>query len=188
MVSHSSSSQTNAQNLASTARPATATVESAANNRIVEDGIDSGKHTSGEGVREFLDGCGQPGLVAYAHLQLADLLYPAISGLFLACALAIVLVRAHRPESGVVAAALTAAGISVRLPGERRCLGHPGRLPGISHDRRASGLRIGGQQVCSWASWGVAGYRDPAVIHPHSSRAWIQASQPVPGSDCDASR
>ena len=62
-------------------------------------------YTPGEGVTQFLTGCGEAGRDAYRDLQLADLFYPAVSGLFLASALAVVLVRTSRPGSPVVALA-----------------------------------------------------------------------------------
>ena len=57
-------------------------------------------YTPADGVTQFLTGCGEAGRDAYRDLQVADLFYPAVSGLFLASALAVVLsacpVRAAR--------------------------------------------------------------------------------------------
>ena len=61
--------------------------------------------TSGDQVRQFLSGCGQSGRAAYQNMQIADLFYPAISGLFLACAIAVALAGLTRPGSRVVALA-----------------------------------------------------------------------------------
>jgi hypothetical protein len=61
--------------------------------------------TAADQVREFLAGCGDTGRDAYRYLQLADLVYPAISGLFLTSALALILTRLSRPGSGVIALA-----------------------------------------------------------------------------------
>lgn len=43
--------------------------------------------TSGE-VQEFLEDCGESGRTAYRNMQLADLLYPLVFGVFMASALA----------------------------------------------------------------------------------------------------
>ncbi len=61
--------------------------------------------TSGEQVRQFLSACGDGGRAAYQNLQLADLFYPAVCGLFLATALAMTLTRFARPDSRIVALA-----------------------------------------------------------------------------------
>jgi hypothetical protein len=49
--------------------------------------------TSGADVERFLDECGPAGRDTYRNLQLADLLYPAIVGLFMASSLAHVINR-----------------------------------------------------------------------------------------------
>ena len=49
--------------------------------------------TTGDGVMNFLDACGPNGRSAYQNLQIADLLYPAVVGLFLASSLALALSR-----------------------------------------------------------------------------------------------
>jgi hypothetical protein len=50
-------------------------------------------YTSAEDLRGFLDGCGSEGRAAYRNLQLADLAYPSIAGLFPALALMLLLDR-----------------------------------------------------------------------------------------------
>lgn len=57
-------------------------------------------------VEEFLTACGQQGRDAYRNLQLADLVYPAVVGLFLASSLAL---GAERLRPGRDRAALIAA-------------------------------------------------------------------------------
>ena len=54
---------------------------------------------SGSDVLRFLDACGVAGRESYRNLQLADLAYPAVFGLFLAAALAFVISRLTRPDS-----------------------------------------------------------------------------------------
>lgn len=49
--------------------------------------------TSGDGVLNFLDACGPAGRDSYRNMQLADVFYPAVVGLFLASSLAIVIRR-----------------------------------------------------------------------------------------------
>ncbi len=64
-------------------------------------------------VDRFLDGCGSEGRNAYRNLQLADLAYPAVFGLFMASSLALVLRRLfpHRLELiGLSAIALVGSG------------------------------------------------------------------------------
>jgi len=57
-------------------------------------------YTSADDLNGFLVGCGAEGRAAYRNLQLADLVYPAIAGLFPAIALMMVLDRRRqrRPE------------------------------------------------------------------------------------------
>lgn len=68
-------------------------------------------YTSPNAVHQFLTDCGDAGRVAYRNLQVADLFYPAISGLFMASALAMVLTHlARRGSNAVAAAALPLVG------------------------------------------------------------------------------
>lgn len=62
-------------------------------------------YTSPDGVHAFLANCGELGRAAYRNLQVADLFYPAVSGLFMASALALILTRNTRQGSLAVAAA-----------------------------------------------------------------------------------
>lgn len=49
--------------------------------------------TTADGVTEFLDGCGSDGRDAYRNMQLADVFYPAIVGIFLASSLSLAVRR-----------------------------------------------------------------------------------------------
>lgn len=62
-------------------------------------------YTSAAGVQAFLAGCGPAGRLAYQHLQQADLLYPTVFALFVASALATLLVRVTRAGSRWLAVA-----------------------------------------------------------------------------------
>lgn len=55
--------------------------------------------TTADGVIEFLDGCGSNGRNAYRNMQLADIFYPAIVGIFLASSLSIA-IRRLSPRPG----------------------------------------------------------------------------------------
>ena len=64
-----------------------------------------------EEVNDFLAGCGEQGRAAYRNLQIADLFYPAVFGLFMTSALALVLKRLFpRNPSIVVLAAVALVG------------------------------------------------------------------------------
>ncbi len=62
--------------------------------------------TSPEQLQQFLTACGDTGRDAYRDLQLVDLVYPALVGVFLASALASVLSRVGRRGAAVALAAL----------------------------------------------------------------------------------
>ena len=62
-------------------------------------------YTSGGEVTQFLTGCGAAGRDAYRNLQVADLFYPAVSGLFLASALALILTRLFPADSPMISLA-----------------------------------------------------------------------------------
>jgi hypothetical protein len=51
--------------------------------------LDVRPYSTADDVHQFLSDCGQSGRVAYRNLQFADIFYPAISGLFMASALAL---------------------------------------------------------------------------------------------------
>ena len=73
--------------------------------------LDVRPYSTANEVHQFLAVCGQSGRVAYRNLQLADLFYPAISGLFMASAM--VLTATHlfpRRPSMVGLAALPLLG------------------------------------------------------------------------------
>lgn len=61
--------------------------------------------TSAADLRGFMTGCGEVGRSAYRNLQLADLLYPTVSAVFMASALATMLSRTTRDGSAWLAAA-----------------------------------------------------------------------------------
>lgn len=58
--------------------------------------------SSAADVERFLDGCGPAGRDAYRNMQLADLFYPLVVGLFLASSLAMVLSRLFPDRPSVV--------------------------------------------------------------------------------------
>ena len=62
-------------------------------------------YTSGVEVTQFLTACGAAGREAYRNLQVADLFYPAVSGLFLASALALILTRLFPANSPMISLA-----------------------------------------------------------------------------------
>ena len=62
-------------------------------------------YTSALDVHGFLIDCGVAGRLAYRNLQLADLFYPAVNGVFMASALAVMLARVVRRGSVWLAAA-----------------------------------------------------------------------------------
>ncbi len=112
-------------------------------------------YSSANDVRDFLSGCGAAGREAYQNLQIADLFYPAICGVFLAVALALTLCRLSRADSPVVALAaipLVAAVFDylenavawialTRYPAD----------PGMAAE--LIGVASVAKQVFSWASW-----------------------------------
>lgn len=57
--------------------------------------------TTADGVTQFLDGCGSEGRDAYRNMQLADIFYPAIVGIFLASSLSLA-IRRLSPRPGRV--------------------------------------------------------------------------------------
>ena len=111
--------------------------------------------TSGDQVRQFLTGCGPAGRAAYQNMQIADLFYPALSGLFIAAAFAMVLTRLARPASRVVALAalpllgsvfdyLENAAAWVTMTAYPQHAGAVTDLLGIASTSK---------QVCTWAAW-----------------------------------
>ena len=69
--------------------------------------------TTGDDVSGFLDACGADGRAAYRNMQIADLFYPAVYGLFVASSLALSLARtslSSRWVSRAVALAFVGAG------------------------------------------------------------------------------
>ncbi len=56
-------------------------------------------YSSGDDIVSFLDACGPVGRNAYQNMQLADLVYPAIVGLFLASSLALATKRLSERNS-----------------------------------------------------------------------------------------
>ena len=109
----------------------------------------------GEGVTQFLTGCGEAGRDAYRDLQLADLFYPAVSGLFLASALAVVLSRLFRPGSPVIAlAALPLLGSAFdyleNVAAWTALMAFPGPAETATNLLGVSSMA---KQTVSWASW-----------------------------------
>jgi hypothetical protein len=136
-------------------------------------------YTSGQGVREFLARCGEPGRLAYVHLQLADLLYPAISGLFLASALAMVLVRLGRPSSAIAAAAaLPLLGAVFDYLENTAAWATLVVYPESARTADLLGYATVAQQVCNWASWALLIVATPLLtIRMLRSRAFNRRSQ-----------
>ncbi|WP_323099077.1 hypothetical protein [Intrasporangium sp. YIM S08009] len=67
--------------------------------------------SSAADIMRFLDACGPVGREAYRHLQVADLLYPAVFGFFMATCLALVVSRLAPARPGLlVVAALPLLG------------------------------------------------------------------------------
>ncbi len=56
-------------------------------------------YTSADGVTEFLDGCGSNGRDAYRNMQLADVFYPTMVGIFLASSMSLA-IRRLSPRPG----------------------------------------------------------------------------------------
>ncbi len=68
-------------------------------------------YSSAEDVYSFLDNCGQTGRGAYQNLQLVDLVYPALTGVFMASAMATALIGIGKRQSSLmVLSALPLAG------------------------------------------------------------------------------
>lgn len=112
-------------------------------------------YTPADAVTQFLTGCGEAGRDAYRDLQVADLFYPAVSGLFLASALAVVLSRLSRPGSPVIAlAALPLLGSAFdyleNVAAWTALLAFPGPAETAT---RLLGVASIAKQAVSWASW-----------------------------------
>lgn len=69
--------------------------------------------TSSDGVTQFLDDCGTNGRDTYRNMQLADIFYPAIIGVFLASSLSLAIKRlSSRPGRTLWLAALPLAAMA----------------------------------------------------------------------------
>ena len=110
--------------------------------------------TSAAELRGFMVGCGEAGRSAYRDLQIADLFYPAVSGVFMASVLAMGLSRNDRlGRNWVAAAALPLIGSSFdyleNVAAWVTLLGSPA-------ERRAAatllGLASAAKQTVSWAA------------------------------------
>ncbi len=67
--------------------------------------------TTADGVTEFLEGCGSDGRNTYRNMQVADIFYPAIVGIFLASSLSLAIRRlSPRPGRVLWLVALPLAG------------------------------------------------------------------------------
>ncbi|MHA3834715.1 hypothetical protein ACXR8F_03220 [Terrabacter sp. AAH1] len=104
-------------------------------------------------VLRFLDACGVAGRESYRNLQLADLAYPAVFGLFLATALAFVISRLTRPDSRLLAlSVLPLLGAAFDYL-ENACAwlalaAHP--EPSVASS--LFGLASGAKNIASWAA------------------------------------
>ncbi|MDH3299934.1 MAG: hypothetical protein OES24_05455 [Acidimicrobiia bacterium] len=65
-------------------------------------------HSTAADVQRFLDACGQDGRAAYRNLQIADLVYPTVFGLFMMSALALTLEHLAPDRPDVVGLAVLA--------------------------------------------------------------------------------
>jgi hypothetical protein len=112
-------------------------------------------YTPADGITQFLTGCGEAGRAAYRDLQMADLFYPAVSGLFLASALAVVLVRISRPGSPVIAlAALPLLGSSFDYLENIAAWSALTAFPGSAETATSLlGVASIAKQAVNWASW-----------------------------------
>lgn len=112
-------------------------------------------YTPGDEVTQFLTGCGEAGRDAYRDLQVADLFYPAVSGLFLASALALVLSRLSRPGSAVIAlAALPLLGSAFDYLENVAAWIALTAFPGPAETSAGLlGVASIAKQAISWASW-----------------------------------
>lgn len=112
-------------------------------------------YTPADGVSQFLTGCGEAGRDAYRDLQVADLFYPAVSGLFLASALAVVLSRLSRPGSPVIAlAALPLLGSAFDYLENVAAWTALAAFPGPAETATGLlGVASIAKQAVSWASW-----------------------------------
>ena len=112
-------------------------------------------YTPGDEVTQFLTGCGEAGRAAYRDLQVADLFYPAVSGLFLASALALVLSRLSRPGSAVIAlAALPLLGSAFDYLENVAAWIALTAFPGPAETTAGLlGVASIAKQAISWASW-----------------------------------
>lgn len=111
--------------------------------------------TSGAEVRRFVVDCGDAGRASWLHLQLADLVFPVISGLFLASALALVLTRSCRPGSPVIAMAVlpligTALDYLENLAAWVVLGAFPADVPVATE---LLGVMSIGKQVVTWTAW-----------------------------------
>ena len=110
--------------------------------------------TSAAGVQAFLSGCGPAGRLGYQHLQQADLLYPAVFALFVASALAMLLVRVTRPGSRWLAlAALPLLGSAFDYLENAAAWTALARFPGSAEPASSLlGLASAAKSVTSWVA------------------------------------
>lgn len=71
--------------------------------------LDMRTYSTSDEVHQFLDDCGVAGRQAYRNLQMADLFYPAVSGLFFTSVLALAISRLWPKRASLRWLALTAA-------------------------------------------------------------------------------
>lgn len=111
--------------------------------------------TSSAELRRFLIDCGDGGRAAWWHLQLADLVFPMIYGLFLASALALVLTRLSRPGSPVIALAVlplvgSAFDYLENLAAWAVLAAFPHEVPVAA---QLLGVMSTGKQAATWMAW-----------------------------------
>ena len=134
--------------------------------------------TTADGVTQFLDGCGSTGRDAYRNLQLADIFYPAIVGIFLASSLSLAIRRLSPRPGGalwLVALPLVAAGFDY-LENALAWLALAS-YPSPTFTSHFLGVASAAKAATSWAA-GIALDRGPGV----DRRAGGQVS--AVGGDC----
>lgn len=122
-----------------------------------QDAPDVRFYTSAGELDEFLTECGTDGRTAYRNLQLADLVYPAIAGLFPALALAVMLDRLRHERPGnrdlTVLALLPLLGAAFDYLENAIAWTALAAYPEDSPVASLFGIAAVGKQSLNWASW-----------------------------------
>ena len=109
--------------------------------------------TSANGITSFLDACGPTGRDTYRNMQLADLVYPAVVGLFLASSLALVIGRiSPRGSNAVWLASLPLVASSFDYVENVFAWFALARYPGSAPTDAVLGYASAAKTTTSWAS------------------------------------